>query len=38
MGIKRLVPGTLVFENPMLINKLDISYSKKLALAMDVKQ
>ena len=36
-GIKRLVLGTLVFENPMLINKLDISYSKKLALAMDVK-
>lgn len=36
-GIKRLVLGTLVFENPTLINKLDTSFSKKLALAMDVK-
>ncbi len=36
-GIKRLVLGTLVFENPTLINKLDISFHKKLALAMDIK-
>ncbi len=36
-GINRLVLGTLVFENPTLINKLDISFHKKLALAMDIK-
>lgn len=37
-GIKRLVLGTLVFENPTLINKLDNSFNKKLALAMDIKK
>lgn len=36
-GVKRIVLGTLVFENPMLLNSLDNFFHKKLALGMDVK-
>ena len=36
-GIKRIVLGTLVFQNPLLLNNLDKFFHKKLALGMDVK-
>ena len=36
-GVSRIVLGTLAFKNPDLINNLSDSFTKKLALGLDIK-
>ncbi len=37
-GIKRVIVGSLAYENPNSINNLSVQYYKKIALALDVRK